>query len=313
MSIAKRETKLRVLTTSLFNLYVRDYGEIKAQKLVTSIEGDSDRIRNFLLFWEAKNIVPSQHDLQKIIGSINWFVFSKRETMAIACLILLAKWERQVNSNLCIKSELEVLQIGISIVSYYKVYKAQSEDVVMSLYEIEQNKAIVNEDVNQLLGKIHTCINDATQLHIAGINYCAAINLDSPGSEPETIDYIDCEVYLTMKHNGLFTANFFDYLPDYIKTTFSIYTTSENQAYDGSWVSFRIRDISLNKNLEINFLMESNKKFIEIDSGEIISISENTNSLIVYCYISEAGMLFSSHEHGWSFLLGGEIETWVYD
>ncbi|WP_156109495.1 hypothetical protein [Hymenobacter sp. APR13] len=321
MDSAKRKTQTWVILTSLFNSYVRDHGEIKARKLVTNIENDADRIRTFLKFWESKDIVPNFSDLRRVISSINWFVFSKRETMAVACLILLTKWEEEVNSKSGNKSEIEVFQIALSVLEYYKVYKIEALDIIMSLQPVEEKQDIVHgkPDRNQLLSSVAECIGEDKKLVISGIDYCGVLELDLSVPKQEIINGIYCEVHIKLrdsirfKDKGYLTANLIDFLPSSIKDTFPIYITEEGSVYGGPWISFRVNNISSQENGDIAFILTASKNFVELDSGEIISLNEMDNEMIINCIVSELGILFSSDDHGWSFLLGGNIEDWLYD
>jgi len=305
MNSTTKNTKTGFLAKSIFDFYIRDYGEIKGKKLIKNIIDASDKIEIFFQFWQSKGVVPTQIDLQKVIGSINWFVFSRRETMAVACLVLLVKWEKEVNYGF----EDQVLEIGLSVINYYKVYGSETHDIIMPiLVDSKPNKVDINY-LNELLSKANEAIKTGMKLYINGVANCSIIpNI----GQIEHIDNTNYEVILLLKEGGTLCANFINILPISIRDTFPIYLTGDNDIYQGDYIFFIINSISSKHNGDINLTLTTKDIFVEQLEGEIVKKRVSEQSINVICHISEDGFLFKSADYDWHMLFDGKVEEWVY-
>lgn len=101
----------------VLNHYIKHNGQEKAAKLVRkvyssdSLSGLISRSRLFSFAIEAKHIVGK-------VNAIPFFLFSNGDTLLTASMVVLERWNSEVNENYRIASDEELKNMAVDIVNY---------------------------------------------------------------------------------------------------------------------------------------------------------------------------------------------------
>lgn len=125
-------TNIRSFTETLFADYTREFGARKSRSLLDSLS-ESTLLTKTLQQWEQDNHVPNYKELQKVVGAINWFVFSKRETTGLGMILALVRWDEQVNKPKQLASTIDVLSIAFDTLKWLNVYQKHIDTCVYRL------------------------------------------------------------------------------------------------------------------------------------------------------------------------------------
>jgi hypothetical protein len=90
--------------------YIREYGERKLRKISSKIH-ESNGVLKYLVKLQEVNTPPLCDDLIATVMNMPYFMVAKKETVAVASLILLEMWNDKINldNKLLIESELDSL------------------------------------------------------------------------------------------------------------------------------------------------------------------------------------------------------------
>lgn len=94
--------------------YFRESGEVKARKIITKIN-NSRHTASFMYDTRSKRIIPVYEDISAAVLSNVSLSFARSSTVRFACLILLDKWNDEVNQELQLASEYQLNKILRSI------------------------------------------------------------------------------------------------------------------------------------------------------------------------------------------------------
>ncbi len=78
--------------------YIREYGERHFRKIYKKVE-NSRSVNNYLIKLQEINFAPYHKDLIVTIMNMPYFMVAKRETVAMASILLLLKWDKMLNRN----------------------------------------------------------------------------------------------------------------------------------------------------------------------------------------------------------------------
>ncbi|MBX2897561.1 MAG: hypothetical protein KF763_19125 [Cyclobacteriaceae bacterium] len=79
------------LTEIYINLYNYEYGEKKVREVISKVEG-SDKINKYISILLISNKRPSIKDIETLLNSISYFIFSKEETLCLGGLATIILW-----------------------------------------------------------------------------------------------------------------------------------------------------------------------------------------------------------------------------
>lgn len=94
--------------------YFRERGEVKARKIKAKIDNSRHTAR-FMYETRSKRIVPVDKDISVAVLSNVSLSFARPSTVKFACLILLDKWNDEINQDLHLASEDQLIRILRSI------------------------------------------------------------------------------------------------------------------------------------------------------------------------------------------------------
>jgi hypothetical protein len=94
--------------------YFREKGEVKARKIITKIN-NSKHTGSFMYESRSRRIIPTAKDLGSTVLSNVSLSFARPSTVKFACLILLDKWNNEVNHELYLASEEHLASILRSV------------------------------------------------------------------------------------------------------------------------------------------------------------------------------------------------------
>lgn len=94
--------------------YFRENGEIKARKIITKIN-NSSHTGSFMYQCRSRRIIPSAKDLGSTVLSNISLSFARPSTVKFASLILLDKWNNEINSELHLASDERLTSILRSV------------------------------------------------------------------------------------------------------------------------------------------------------------------------------------------------------
>lgn len=77
-------------------LYAKDYGELKAKEIAGKIH-TSPKINNLIRRCELENVNITSIAITSTLNTIPYFMFSKAETLCLASLVALDKWNHTCN------------------------------------------------------------------------------------------------------------------------------------------------------------------------------------------------------------------------
>lgn len=97
-----------------FEEYLRENGEVKTRKIIAKIN-NSRHTGSFMYQCRSKRIIPSANDLGSTVLSNVSLSFARPSTVKFACLILLDKWNNEINTELYLASEQQVINILRSV------------------------------------------------------------------------------------------------------------------------------------------------------------------------------------------------------
>ncbi|MBX0291940.1 hypothetical protein K3G63_15915 [Hymenobacter sp. HSC-4F20] len=302
------QDQLSILVTNIFKLYARDFGEIKATQLITKLS-EAEITQSALALWYRNRLIPTHRDLQRVVGSINWFVFSKRQTTALGILILLMKWNKEVNQKLGLASEEDTLRIASSITGHYHVYFDETLEAVIAS-ETQTMQIAHHYSSLELINRIRNNISNTNRLEISNIRHLASSN--GPGTELQAIEIPPSTLEIQAKPSSMY-EDFFKFLPPSIQETFpNYYTETELPVLAKGGMRLRVTQIAKNSSEEIVLKLRSSSRAVDTETGDLISISENAEPIEVSCCFVDSGIFFTCESKGWHILLGGDISGWKY-
>lgn len=94
--------------------YFREKGEAKARKIITKIN-NSRHTASFMYQCRSRRIIPSSEDLGATVLSNVSLTFARPSTVKFACLILLDKWNNEINNEFYLASEERLMIILQSV------------------------------------------------------------------------------------------------------------------------------------------------------------------------------------------------------
>ncbi|AFU69147.1 MULTISPECIES: hypothetical protein [Psychroflexus] len=94
--------------------YFRENGEAKARKIITKIN-NSKHTGSFMYQSRSRRMTPTANDLGSTVLSNVSLSFARPSTVKFACLILLDKWNNEINNDLYLASEERLISIIRSV------------------------------------------------------------------------------------------------------------------------------------------------------------------------------------------------------
>jgi len=98
------------LVESFTEDYIREYGERHFRKINKKVE-NSGSVKKYLIKLQEINFAPYYKELIITIMNMPFFMVAKRETVAMASILLLLKWDDMLNKNnrLADDNDLEII------------------------------------------------------------------------------------------------------------------------------------------------------------------------------------------------------------
>jgi hypothetical protein len=94
--------------------FIKEFGEIKLRKVTSKIE-NSSIVMNYLVKLQEINTSPYFEDITATVMKIPYFMFAKKETIAMASLVVLDIWNRRLNLNNMHLSDYEFESLVIKV------------------------------------------------------------------------------------------------------------------------------------------------------------------------------------------------------
>ncbi|TYZ08129.1 hypothetical protein FY528_13890 [Hymenobacter lutimineralis] len=287
-------TQTRIFTKKIFDNYAKEFGERKALKLIENVY-NSNTIIETLKIWYKQNYIPTYQDFQKAVGTINWFVFSKRETTAVGMIIMLAKWDEQINSRKKLLTETQTIQIAYNTLTWLKFYIDELLEFKLSTEHSFKNNPI-SVIINNLLTGSYTSVKGIKYAILNDPAESLLKNIQIPHSTLNIASYVGDE--LTGGTWNHILPFFFEKSAQYNKFSF---------------------DKDIDYSIEVTGALEVNSD----RSGAIFSLSLPSRirtpikptqlvkqSFHCSCVIDANGISFIHRATGWMLLLGGNVDEW---
>lgn len=106
----------KIIIESSIKYYLEEYGRLKFDKVLRKVQ-NSKKITNLLIISLQKSIIPNKNDYLYCLNEIPYFIFSKPDTLAIAGLFSLERWNQECNDNYNIADENELKEIAVEIIN----------------------------------------------------------------------------------------------------------------------------------------------------------------------------------------------------
>lgn len=148
------EFKHSELLKEFLKFYLKEHGEIKVKEISSKVHS-SEKTRNFILKAKKLGVQLGTNDYLGTIHSIMYFTFSKAETISLASIILLSKWENEVGTPAGIADNYYLNKMFFRIIENCKGYKVNLSgnltffDKFYEQLESIKNKYVENSNKNK--------------------------------------------------------------------------------------------------------------------------------------------------------------------
>ncbi|MBO0359046.1 hypothetical protein J0X19_13890 [Hymenobacter sp. BT186] len=295
-------SNIRLFTKKIFDEYAREFGERKALKLIESIH-NSVFLNDTLRLWDKQNHVPTYQEIQKVVGAINWFVFSKRETTAVGMLVMLVKWEEQINQPKQLVSPLVSMQTALEILDWLRVYSEAAHSYMQEIIDstlVASNKLTLIENLHK-----HSKVSNITKI---------AYNIPRDNIfQTKTIE--PSSLIFSIQEGDDIKGEIFSELPTQILRDFS----NNGYAYDYNGIAHEFKGEYLELFVTDTIEKTDHKIKLEVSTPDTAySIDKSRKKIALKikpasfeCTIDKHGISFT-HKNGWLFMIGGNTEEWIF-
>jgi hypothetical protein len=148
------------LLQEFVSLYLREYGEVELKNISEKVHSSSSVVK-FLKMTAQEKKLPKSGDFLSLIHSIYHFTFAKSEKIALASIVALCKWQREVAIPNSIEDQRHLNRTLFDIVEACSKYKIQISNTI-NLYDKFQS--IIQEkfpDALEVLNGTQSAINNA--------------------------------------------------------------------------------------------------------------------------------------------------------
>lgn len=111
--------KYEVLLHNMYSSFIREFGQRKFDKIYDKIHS-SNKVREFIIKSKRLGLAPYLTHNIELLNEIPYFIFSRGQTMAIGALILLEKWDQEVNQQSLISNSEELRSRAVFILTENK-------------------------------------------------------------------------------------------------------------------------------------------------------------------------------------------------
>ncbi|MFA7301969.1 MAG: hypothetical protein WC069_06685 [Candidatus Shapirobacteria bacterium] len=114
MNNLKTSSNYKTIIENSLKNYIDEYGRLKFDKVISKVQ-NSKKITNLLSISLQKHIVPNKNDYLYSLSEIPYFIFSKPDTLAIAGILCLERWNQDCNKDFYLADENELIKIALDI------------------------------------------------------------------------------------------------------------------------------------------------------------------------------------------------------
>ncbi|MFD2717907.1 hypothetical protein ACFST9_04225 [Hymenobacter monticola] len=286
---------IRYFTKQIFDDYAREFGERKALSLVKSLS-ESSLLTKALQLWDSLDHIPTYQDLQKVVGAINWFVISRRESTAVGMLIALSRWDEHSNKSNRLARPDKVLQVAFDILSWLKVY----EEEVMAcklLISVAASNRVEAVPRTTFLERVSKAVKIS---NIRSIEYEWEIDKVKRKRDLSATDLIISTVVGQKVWGGVF-GEFPSEIISLIKSS-----CSKADDFEIAYLKFSVAD---------KFKDSDDSLILVLAVEDMDSFDEEMGYLNLFemlCLIDEDGITFQNAKQGWIVYLGVDKSEWKF-
>jgi len=112
----------RTIIENNIKYYLEEYGRLKFDKVLKKIQ-NSKKIASLLALSYSKSFIPNNKDFLYSLNEIPFFIFSKPETLKIAGLLSLERWNQECNPENSLGNDDKLKEIALAIIEDCKRLK----------------------------------------------------------------------------------------------------------------------------------------------------------------------------------------------